>query len=56
MKPFQELKEMLINREYTHGIVNSAITKAKAISRLKALRRVSIQSTNTINFVWPHLI
>ena len=44
-KPFQELKEMLITREYTPGIVNSAIAKAKAIfdisQTLKQLKSTS---------------
>ena len=44
---FEELKEMLFDREYTPGIVNSAIAKARAIPRLKALSRVPRQPTNT---------
>jgi hypothetical protein len=45
-KRFIELKEMLLDREYTPGIVNSAIAKARAIPRLQALRRVSRQPLN----------
>ena len=42
---FQELKEMLLAREYTPGILNAAIAKARAIPRLQALRRVPRQDT-----------
>ena len=43
---FMELKEMLITREYSPGIIDGAIAKARAIPRLEALRRVSRQQTN----------
>ena len=43
----KELKSMLIEREYTPGIINSAISRAKAIPREKALRQVSHKDTNT---------
>ena len=43
---FMELKEMLIARDYSPGIIDGAIAKAKAIPRLEALRRVSRQQTN----------
>ena len=42
---FQELKEMLLAREYTPGILNAAIAKARAIPRLQALRRVRRKDT-----------
>ena len=38
---------MLIEREYTPGIINSSISRAKAIPREKALRQVSHKDTNT---------
>ena len=44
-KRFIELKEMLLDREYTPGVVDSAIAKARAIPRLQALRGVSRQRT-----------
>lgn len=37
---FQELNEMLLDREYSPRIIESAIAKARAISRQQALRRV----------------
>jgi hypothetical protein len=36
----EELKEMLLDREYTPKVIDSAIARAKAISRQQALRRV----------------
>ena len=43
---FQELKDMLLEREYPSGVVEAAIAKARAIPRSVALRRVSWQTTN----------
>ena len=37
---WKELKEMLLDREYTPGIIDSAIARARAIPRQQALRRV----------------
>ena len=49
---FQELKQMLLDREYSPGIIDSAIAKAKAIPRQEALRRVTGQQiTNRPVFV-----
>ena len=49
---FQELKEMLLEREYSPGIIDSAIAKARAIPRHVALRRVPRQEiTNKPAFV-----
>ena len=42
---FQELKEMLLSREYVKGVIDAAIAKARAIPRTQALRRVSRQPT-----------
>ena len=42
---FVELKDMLLEREYTPGIVDAAIAKAKAIPRDQALRSVLRQHT-----------
>ena len=36
----EELKKMLIDREYPEGMVDSAINKAKAIPRVVALKKV----------------
>ena len=44
---FQELREMLLQREYTSGVINAAIAKARAIPRQVALRRVLRQAINT---------
>ena len=44
---FQELKEMLLDRDYTPGIINAAISKARAIPRHVALRRVPRQDINS---------
>ena len=44
---FQELKDMLLAREYPTGVIDSAIAKARAIPRHVALRRVSRQETTT---------
>ena len=46
-KPFQEMKEMLINREYPKGVIDGAIAKARAIPRQEALRRVPRQHTTS---------
>ena len=35
-----ELKEMLLQRNYPRGVINAAIEKAKAVPRLEALKRV----------------
>jgi hypothetical protein len=49
---FKELKEMLLDREYSPGIVDAAIAKARAIPRQRALQRVSRQNiTNRPVFV-----
>ena len=49
---FQELKEMLLAREYPPGVIESAIAKARAIPRHLALRRVPRQEiTNRPAFV-----
>ena len=49
---FKELKQMLLDREYSPGIIDSAIAKAKAIPRQEALRRVTGQQiTNRPVFV-----
>ena len=49
---FQELKQMLLDREYSPGIVDSAIAKARAIPRQQALMRVTGQQiTNRPVFV-----
>ena len=45
---FQELKEMLLAREYTPGVIDSAIAKARAIPRHVALRRVPRQENTNI--------
>ena len=42
---FQELKEMLIEREYTPGIIDAAIAKARATPRAMALGRVPRHET-----------
>ena len=42
----QELKDMLLAREYTPGVIDSAIAKARATPRHVALRRVPRQDTN----------
>ena len=34
---FQELKEMLLSREYVKGVIDAAIAKARAIPRTQAL-------------------
>ena len=39
-KRFSELKEMLLDREYSSKIINTAIDKARQISRSKALEKV----------------
>ena len=44
---FQELKDMLLSREYSPGIIEAAIAKARAIPRPKALRRVTRQDSST---------
>ena len=36
-----ELKEMLLEREYPVGLVNSAINRARAVPRVKALQYVA---------------
>ena len=49
---FEELKEMLIDRDYTPKLVEAAIAKARALPREVALREVSRQdSTNRPVFV-----
>ena len=45
---FQELKDMLIEREYPPGVVDAAIAKARATPRSVALGRVSRQPTNFV--------
>ena len=40
---FHELKQMLLAREYSPRIIDSAIAKARAIPRQQALRRVNGQ-------------
>ena len=49
---FKELKQMLLDREYSPGIIDSAIAKARAIPRQQAFRRVTGQQiTNRPVFV-----
>ena len=51
---FQELKQMFLEREYSPGIIDSAIAKARAIPRQQALRRVLLtgqQMTNRLVLV-----
>ena len=48
----QELKEMLIERKYTPGIIDAAIARAKAVPREQALKCVLRQKhTNRPVFV-----
>ena len=42
---FNKLKEMLLAREYSPGIIDAAIARARAIPRHLALRRVSRPET-----------
>ena len=50
-----EMKEMLIDRDYPRGVIDGAIAKARAIPRLKALRRVPRQhTTSRSTFVVAH--
>jgi hypothetical protein len=42
---FSELREMLLDRNYPIGIVNSAINKARAIPRAIAIRKVVRENT-----------
>ena len=44
---FNELRDMLLQREYTSGVINTAIAKARAIPRQVALRQVLRQAINT---------
>ena len=44
----EELKSMLLEREYPPGIIDAAIAKARAVPRSVALRRWPRQHTNTI--------
>ena len=46
-KRYQELKDMLLAREYTPGIIDAAIARARAIPREEALKCVLRQETNT---------
>ena len=39
-KIFSELKEMLIEREYSRRIIDGAVAKARAVPRIEALRKV----------------
>ena len=49
---FHEMKEMLLDREYSPGVIDAAIAKARAIPRHVALRRVPRQEiTNRPAFV-----
>ena len=49
---FHEMKEMLLDREYSTGVIDAAIAKARAIPRHVALRRVPRQEiTNRPAFV-----
>ena len=41
-----ELKEMLLEREYPVGLVNSAINRARAVPRVKALQYVAKPEVN----------
>ena len=43
---FQEMKEMLLEREYPPGIIDAAIVKARAIPRDQALKGILRQDTN----------
>ena len=43
---FQEMKEMLLNRDYLPGVIDGAITKARAIPRDQALKCILRQDTN----------
>ena len=43
----EELKSMLLEREYPPGIIDAAIAKARAVPRSVALRRAPRQQTNT---------
>ena len=53
---FKELEEMLLDREYSPGIVDAAIAKARAIPRRRALQRVSRQdiTNRPVTSVSPH--
>ena len=43
----EELRNLLLDREYSPGIIDSAISRAKAIPRAEALKHVSRTQTNT---------
>ena len=45
-RSFEELKDMLIDREYTKGIIEAAINKARAIPREQALKCMLRQDTS----------
>ena len=45
-KRYPELKYMLLAREYTPGIIDAAIARARAIAREKALKCILRQETN----------
>ena len=49
-KRLAELKDMLLGREYRPGVVNSAIERAKAIPRTKALEKVPPKITDRVVF------
>ena len=42
-----ELKEMLLSRNYKPKIIDSAVERARAVPRVKALERVSRESSNS---------
>ena len=50
-----ELKQMLLNRNYPIKIIEEAFTKTRKISRIEAIKRVTYKksSTNKVTFVIP---
>ena len=47
----EELRQMLISRNYNRNIVNAAITKAKTVTREIALQKVVKKKNERIIFV-----
>ena len=49
---FQELKQMLLDREYSPGIIDSAIAKARAIPRQQASEEYLGNKSQLDLFLW----
>ena len=51
---FSELKDLLLSRGYSSGMVDHAIEKARKITRPEALKKFSSPNPTGDQYLWRH--